>query len=152
MHTGFSGGRSGDLVFPSLEEFSTIFSIRSTHFVVIHTVKCFDIVSKAEVDAFLELSCFFNDPTDVSNLISGPSAFSQSSLNIWNFSVHVLLKPHLENLEQYFASMWDECNCAVIGTFFWHCLSLGLGWKLTFSSLMATAEFCKFAGLLSAAF
>ena len=105
MHTGFSGGRSGDLVFPSLEEFSTIFSIRSTHFVVIHTVKCFDIVSKAEVDAFLELSCFFNDPTDVSNLISGPSAFSQSSLNIWNFSVHVLLKPHLENLEQYFASM-----------------------------------------------
>ena len=101
-----------------LEEFSTIFSIRSIHFVVIHTVKCFDIVNKAEIDAFLERSCFFDDPTDVSNLISGSSAFSQSSLNIWNFSVHVLLKPHLENCELYFASVWDECNCEAVWAFF----------------------------------
>ena len=62
-------------------------------FVVIHTVKGFSILSKAEVDVFLELSCFFNDPTNVGNLISGSSAFSKSSLNIWKFSVHVLLKP-----------------------------------------------------------
>ena len=74
-------------------------------FVVIHTVKGFGIVSKAEVDVFLELSCFFDDPTDVSNLISGSSAFPKSSLNIWKFSVHVLLMPHLENFEHYFASM-----------------------------------------------
>ena len=70
-------------------------------FVVIHTVKGFGIVNKAEVDVFLELSCFFNDPTDVGNLISGSSAFSKSCLNIWKFSVHVLLKPGLENFEHY---------------------------------------------------
>ena len=70
-------------------------------FVVIHTVKDFGIVSKAEVDVFLELSCFFYDPTDVSNLISGSSAFSNSNLNIWKFTVHVLLKPGLENFEHY---------------------------------------------------
>ena len=74
-------------------------------FVVIHTVKGFDIVNKAEVDAFLELSCFFDDPTDAGNLISGSSAFSKSSLNIWKFIVHVLLKPGLENFEHYFASV-----------------------------------------------
>ena len=68
-------------------------------FVVIHTIKVFGIVNKAEVDVFLELSCFFDDPTDVSNLISGSSAFSKSSLNIWNFTVHVLLKPGVENFE-----------------------------------------------------
>ena len=73
-------------------------------FVVIHTVKGFGIVNKAEIDVFLELSCFFNDPADVGNLISGSSAFSKTSLNIWNFSVHVLLKPSLENFEHYFAS------------------------------------------------
>ena len=83
-------------------------------FVVIHTVKGFGIVNKAEVDVFPELSCFFDDPTDVGNLISGSSAFSKSSLNIWNFTVHVLLKPGLENLEFYFASMGDEHNCAVV--------------------------------------
>ena len=70
---------------------------------VIHTVKGFGIVSKADV--FLELSCFFCDPTDVGNLISGSSAFSKSSLYIWNFSVHILLKPGLENFEHYFASV-----------------------------------------------
>ena len=74
-------------------------------FVVIHTVKGFDIVNKAEVDVFLELSCLCDDSTDVGNLISGSSAFSKSSLNILNFMVHVLLKPGLENFEHYFASM-----------------------------------------------
>ena len=72
---------------------------------VIHTVKGFGIVNKAEIDDFLELSCFFNDPVDVGNLISGSSAFSKSSLNIWNFTVHVLLKPGLENFEHYFTSV-----------------------------------------------
>ena len=80
-------------------------------FVAIHTVKGFGIVNKAEVDVFLEFICFFYDPTDVGNLISGSSAFTKSSLNFWKFSVHVLLKPSLEHFEHYFASMWDECNC-----------------------------------------
>ena len=74
-------------------------------FVVIHTVKGFGIINKAEIDVFLELSYFFNDPMDVGNLISGSSAFAKSSLNIWNFSVHILLKPGLENFEHYFVSM-----------------------------------------------
>ena len=82
-------------------------------FVVIHTVRGFAIVNKAEGDVFLELSCVFDDPTDVGNLISGSSAFSKSSLNIWKFSVHVLLKPSLENFAHYFASVWDESNCAL---------------------------------------
>ena len=72
---------------------------------MIHTVKDFGIVNKAEVDVFLVFSCFFNDPTDVGNLISGSSAFSRSSLNTWKFMVHILLMPGLENLEQYFASV-----------------------------------------------
>ena len=74
-------------------------------FVVIHTVKGFGVINKAEVDVFLEFSCFFNDPTDVGNLISGSSAFSKSSLNIWKFTVQVLLKPGLVNFEHYFASV-----------------------------------------------
>ena len=74
-------------------------------FVVIHTVKSIGIINKAEVDVFLELSCFFNDPADVGNLISGSSAFSKTSLNMWNFTVHILLKPTLENFEHYFASI-----------------------------------------------
>ena len=80
-HTGFSRGRSGGLVFPFLEEFSTICEI--------HTVKSFGIVNKAEIDVFLDLSCFLHDPADVGNLISGSSAFSKTSLNIWKFTVHV---------------------------------------------------------------
>ena len=72
---------------------------------MIHTIKGFSIVNEAEVDVFLELSCFFDDPTDVGNLISGSSAFSKSSLYIWNFMVHTLLKPGLENFERYFASV-----------------------------------------------
>ena len=74
-------------------------------FVVVHTVKGFGIVNKAEIDVLLELSCFFADPTDVGNLISGSSAFSKTSLNIRSFMVHVLLKPGLENFEHYFASV-----------------------------------------------
>ena len=77
----------------------------SPQFLVIHTVQGFGVVNKAEVDVFLELSCFFDDPADVGNLISGSSAFSKSSLNILKFTVHVLLKPGLENFEHYFASV-----------------------------------------------
>ena len=77
-------------------------------FVVTHTVKGFGIVNKAEIDVFLELSWYFHDPADVGNLISGSSAFSKSSLNIWKFMVHSLLKPGLENLEHYFARVLDE--------------------------------------------
>ena len=87
-------------------------------FLVIHTVKGFGIVNKAEIDVFLELSCFFDDPTNVGYLISSSSAFSKTSLNIWNFMVHVLLKPGLENFEHYFTSVWDECNCVVVWAFF----------------------------------
>ena len=84
-------------------------SWRIFQFVVIHTVKGF---------VFLELSCFLDDPVDVGNLISGSFAFSKSSLNILKFTIHVLLKPGLENFEHYFASVWEECNCAVVWTFF----------------------------------
>ena len=87
-------------------------------FVMLHTVKGFSIVNETEVDVFLEFSCFFYDPTDVGNLISGSSAFSKSSLNIWNFSVRILLKPSLEDFEHYLASMWNEHNCPVVWTFF----------------------------------
>ena len=95
-------------------------------FIVIHTVKGFGIVNKAEIDVFLERSCFFDVPADVDNLISGSSAFSKTRLNTWKFTVHILLKPGLENFENYFTSMWDECNCAVVWTFFgiaflWEC-------------------------------
>ena len=86
---------SGGLVFPSLSEFSITYC--DPH-------KGFGIVDKAEIDVFLELSCFFDDPADVGNLISGSSAFSKTSLNIWKFTVHVLLKPGLENFEHYFTS------------------------------------------------
>ena len=93
---------------------------------MIHTVKGFGIVNEADV--FLEFSCFFYDPTDVGNLISDSCAFSKSSLNIWKFSVHVLLKPGLENFEHYLASVWDECNLQ----YFEHSLALpffGIGMK-----------------------
>ena len=109
MHTEFSGGRSDSLVFPLLRVFYTV---------------CCDPHGQtlwhsqsSRSRCFLELSCFFNDPADVGNLISGSSAFSKSSLNIGKFSVHVLLKPSLENFEHYFDSVWDECNCVVVWTF-----------------------------------
>ena len=94
------------MVFPSLSEFSTVCGV--------YKVKDFGIVNKAEVDAFLELSCFFDDPVDVGNLISGSSVFSKGSLNIWKFSVHILLNNHLDNFEYYFTSMCNECNCVVV--------------------------------------
>ena len=96
LHIGFSRGRSGGLVFPSLSEFSTVYC--DPH-------KGFGIVNKAEIDVFLELSCFFHYPADVGNLISGSSAFSKTSLNIRNFMVHIPLKPGLENFEHYFTSV-----------------------------------------------
>ena len=80
-------------------------------FVVIHTIKVFGIVNKAEVDVVLELSCFFDDPTDVSNLISGSSAFSKSSLKIWKFSVHLLLKPSLDNFEHDWKVAYGKNEC-----------------------------------------
>ena len=119
-------------------------------FIVIHTVKGIGIVNKAEIDVFLELSCFFRDPADVGSLISGSSASSKTILNIWEFTVHVLLKPGLENFEHHFTSVWSECNYVVVWGL-WHCLSLGLERKLTFSSPVATTEFSKLAGILSAA-
>ena len=96
LHTGFSRGRSGGLVFPSLKEFSTVYC--EPH-------KDFGIVNKAKIDVFVELSCVFNDLVDVGNLISGSSAFSKTSLNIWKFMVHVLLNPGLENFKHYFMSV-----------------------------------------------
>ena len=85
-------------------------------FIVMHTVKGFGIVNQAEIDVFLELSCFFHDPADVGSLISDSSAFSKTSLNIWKFIVHIQLKPGLENFEHYFTSIWDEYNCAIVWT------------------------------------
>ena len=84
--------------------YSTLFQ-NFSQFVVIHTVKGFGIVNKTDIDVFLELSSFFDEPGDVGNLIPGSSAFSETSLNIWNFMVHVLLKPGLENFKHYFTSM-----------------------------------------------
>ena len=88
-----------------------------SQFVVIYTVKGFGVVNIAKVDVYLELSCFFYDLTDVGNLISASSAFSKSNLSIMRLSVHILLKPDLENFKHYFASMWFECICAVVWTF-----------------------------------
>ena len=82
--------------------------------IVSHTVEGFVIINKVEIDVFLELSCFFVDPADIGNLISGSSAFFKPNLNFWKFIVSILLKPGLENLEHYFPSVWDECNCAVL--------------------------------------
>ena len=93
-------------------------SFRIFHSLLWSTVKGFSIVNKAEIDLFLELSWFFHDLEDVGNLISGSSAFSKASLNIREFTVHVLVKPGLENFEHYFISMWDEYNCAVVWAFF----------------------------------
>ena len=98
-------------------------------FAVIHTGKGFGVVNNADV--FLQLSCFFDVSTDVSNLISGSSPLSKPCLSIWEFIVNALLKPDLENFEHYFTSMWDECNCAVVWAFFgigflWDWESLGL--------------------------
>src|SRR5574341_1916442 len=97
LHIGFSRGRSDGLIFPSLSEFSTVYCNPHSQRLC--------IVNKVEIDVFLELSCFFDDPAGVGNLISGSSAFSKTSLNIRNFTDHVLLKPGLENFEHYFPSV-----------------------------------------------
>ena len=110
LHTDFSIGRSGGLVFPSLSEFPTVCCGP-------HSER-FHIVNKAEIDAFLEISHFFDDQLDVGNLISGSSSSSKSSLNIWKLTVHILLKHDLKNFEHYFTIMWDECNCAIGWAFF----------------------------------
>ena len=105
----------------------------------------------------LELSCFFNDPVNIGNLISGSSAFSKTSLNIWKFTVHVLLKPGLENFEYYFTSVWDECNCVVVWAFFGiaflvirmktdlfqscgHCWVFQIYWHIECSTLTASSS------------
>ena len=125
-------------------------------FLVIHTVNSFGIVNKVETNVFLEPSCFFDDPADVGNLISGSSAFSKTSLNVWKFTVHVLLKPGLENIKHYFTSVWDECNCAVVWAFFgiaflwdwnenwpfpvrWPLLSFQIYWHIECSTFTASS-------------
>ena len=100
------------------KNFSGFFLSLFFFFFVIHTVKDFSIVNEAEVDVLLQFSWFFYDPMNIGNLISGSSAFSKSSLDIWMVSVHILLKPSLENFEHYFANVWDEYSCAVLWTFF----------------------------------
>ena len=106
-------------------------------FVVIHSVKGFGIVSKEEIDVFLD-SCFFYDPTDVDNIISGSSAFSTSSSDIWKFTVPILLKPGLENFEHYFASVWDECNCVV----FWIFFGIAILWDWNENDLFQSCGHC----------
>ena len=97
--------------------FSNLFQ-NFPEFDVIYTVKGLSSINEAELDVLLKFSCFLNDPVDFDNLTYGFSAFCKSSLNIWKFTVHVLLKPGLENFEHYFTSVWDECNCAVVWAFF----------------------------------
>ena len=115
----FLYSKSGSLVFPSLSEFSAVYC--DPH-------KGFGIANKAEIDVFLELSCFFDDPAGVGNLISGSSAFSETSLNMWKLMAHVLLKPGLENFEHYFTCVWDKYNCAVVWAFL-ALLFFGIGMK-----------------------
>ena len=119
-------------------------------FVVIHTVKAFSIVNESEVDVFLEFCCFLDDPMDVGNLISGSSGFSKTSLDIWNFQFTCCWNLTWRVLSITFLACETS---AIVQQFehFWHCLSLGLEWKVIFSSSVATAEFSKFAGILSAA-
>ena len=119
-------------------------------FLVIHIVKGFGIVNKAEIDVFLELSYFLDDPADVGNLISGSSDFSKTSLNIRKFTVHILLKPGLENFEHYFTSVWEECNCAVVWAFFGIAFLWDWNENWPFPVLWPLL-FSKFAGILSAA-
>ena len=119
-------------------------------FVVIYTVKGFGIISKAE-DVFLEFSCFFYDPVDVGSLISGSSVFSKSSLNIWKFTVHVLLKPGLGKFEHYFASVWNECSCSVTWTLFGIAFLWDWNENWPFPVLWPLLSFPEFAGILSAA-
>ena len=113
-------------------------------FTVIHTVKSFGLVNKTEIDVFLELSCLFNDWADVGNLSSGSSAFSKTSLNIWKFMIHVLLKAGLENFEHYFTNVWDECSCAVVWAFFDFTFLWGWNEKWPFPVLWPLLSFPNF--------
>ena len=117
LHTDFSRGRSSGLVFPSLSEFSTVYCDP-------HSQRLWHSQKSRNRCFFLELSCFFNDLANVGHLISGSSAFSKTSLNIWKFMVHILLKPSLENFEYYFAKVWDHWNCLVVNIY------IALTWSL----------------------
>ena len=143
LHTGFAGGRSGvrySHLFKNFPQFSC-----DPH------CKNFSVVNEAEVDVFLEFPCLFYDPMNIGNLISGSSAFSKSSLYIWKFSVHLLLKPSLKNFEHYLSRTHKWVQLFSSLNILWHFPSLGLEWKLTFFSPVATDEFSKFSGILSAA-
>ena len=137
LHTDFSGGRSGGLVFPSLEEFFTVccdsYRQRLWH------------SQKAEIDVFSGTLLLFQWSTDVGHLISGSSAFSKSCLNIWKFTVHVLLKPGFENSEHSFASVWDACICAVV----WACFSIAFIWDWNEIDLFQSCGHCCFPNLLA---
>ena len=108
-------------------------------FVLVHTVKGSIVVNEAEVDVFLEFPCFFYDPMNVGNLISGSFAFSKSSLYIWKFLVHVLQKPNLKILSITLLAQWAQLHSNL--SILWNCLSLGVEWKLTFSSPVAVLNF-----------
>ena len=122
-------------------------SFRIFQFVLIHTVKGISILNEAEVDGFLKFPCFFYDPMDIGHLIPGSSAVSKSSLYIWKFLVYILLKASLKDFEHSFASVWNESNCAVV----WNIFGIAFLWNWNSSSPVATAEFSKVAGILSAA-
>ena len=119
------------------------------HFVVIHTVKGFSMVHEEEIVVLIEFSCLFYDPADAGNLVSGSSDFSKSHFNIWNFWVHMLLKPNLENFEHYSASMWDECNCVLVWMIFdiktgifqscGHCWVFQFCWHIECSTFTASS-------------
>ena len=128
-----------------------LISLRIFHSLLLSTVKGFSIVSEAEIEVFMEFSLFFYEPKDVANLISGSSTFSKSSLYIWKFSVHILLKPSLKDFEHYSSSTWSKCNYSMCLSILWNCPSLGLKWKLTFSSLVITAEFSLFVTVFGTA-
>ena len=113
--------------------------------------KTFSLVNAAKRYIFLDFVCFLFEPTNVGNLISGSSAFAESTLYLWKFLGHALSNPSLKDFEYNLTSMWNEDSCQVAWTFFSTALLLGLGWKLIFSSPVITAEFSKFAGRLSAA-
>ena len=118
---------------------------------VIHTVKGFGVVNKAEVHVFLEFFCFFNDPVDVGNLISGSSAFSKSIFYVWKFLPHILLKPSVKDFEHYLASLWDAHNCRIVWTLFGIALLCDWNENWSFPGLWPLTEFSQFAGILSAA-
>ena len=122
----------------------------SPKFIIIHTVKVFGIMNKADVHPFLEPPCFIDDPADAGHLISASSDFSKNSLNLWKFMVHVLLKHGWKKVWHYFTSVWDECNCALVWAFF-ALPFFGIGMKTDLFQSRATAEFFKFADISSAA-